>query len=121
MSQFKLTEGGGIKVAVDLDVGNPRAAEHQAGHFADAEVAPLVAAKTCHIAEGLFVFRVVLGQVPRTRAEGIEELHHDELVFDGLLAVDRPGSHPMLHLVDELLVHSSPRSAKLTTVSAMTM
>lgn len=74
MSEPDLTERCGVEIAVDLDAGNPRAAEHQAGHFADAEVAPLVAAKASHIAKGLFVFRVVLSQVPRTRAEGIEEL-----------------------------------------------
>lgn len=59
----------------------------------DADVAPFVATKAGYIPEGLFVVGIVLGQVPRTGTEGVEELHHNQLVLNGFLAVDRIRRH----------------------------
>lgn len=121
MLQSELVETSRIEVSIDFDEWYSRTAEREAGHLSDAEVAPLVATKPGHVPEGLLFFGVVFGQIPCTGTEGVEELHYDELLLRRLLTVDRPRGHAPFDFVQELLVHRSPRSAKLNTESATIM
>ncbi len=63
--------------------------EADPGHFLDRDIAPFIFSQASNVAEGELLRGVVLRQVPGAGTEGMEELHHDELVVGGFLGIER--------------------------------